>query len=135
MDKLSKETLSVMSKEELQDIVETLQAKLEVAEREIEKLKADAEVGKKYIEHLRAEAVRLVRAVEGENSALLKLIDRADMDTLKAIVDDYMAKGKEKFKAASSQPKETQEITKEALLKADYKELLKLKEHFSKEVM
>lgn len=135
MDKLSKETLSVMSKEELQDIVETLQAKLEVAEREIEKLKADAEVGKKYIEHLRAEAVRLVRAVEGENSALLKLIDRADMDTLKAIVDDYMAKGKEKFKAASSQPKETQEITKEALLKADYKELLKLKEYFSKEVM
>ncbi len=41
-----------MSKEELQEAIETLQVKLEVAEKEIERLKADAEIGRKYVEHL-----------------------------------------------------------------------------------
>ncbi len=49
----------------------------------------------------KTEAIRLVRAVDGENAPLLKLIDKADVDTLKAIVDEYMEKGKEKFKACS----------------------------------
>jgi len=130
MERLTKETLAVMSKEELQEAVETLQSRLEVAERQIEQMKAEAEIGKKYIEHLKAEAFRLIRAVEGENSPILKLIDRADADTLRQIVDEYMERGKEKFKAVSTEKVASEEITKERLLQADYSELLKLKERF-----
>lgn len=130
MERLTKETLAVMSKEELQEAVETLQSRLEVAERQIEQMKAEAEIGKKYIEHLKAEAFRLIRAVEGENSPILKLIDRADVDTLRQIVDEYIERGKEKFKAVSTEKVASEEITKERLLQADYSELLKLKERF-----
>ncbi len=96
MEKLTKEVLEVMSKEELMEAVETLQLKLEVAEKEIASLKSLAEIGKKYMEHLKAEALRLIKAVDGENTSLLKLIDKADADTLKAIVDEYTEKGKRK---------------------------------------
>lgn len=130
MDKFTKETLSVMSKEELQDAVEALQMKLEVAQKEIEQLKTEAEIGKKYMEHLKSEAFRLVRAVDGDNAPLLKLIDKADIDTLKAIVDEYTEKGKEKFKATSKEGTKDGELTKEMLEKADYDALLKLKEKF-----
>ncbi|MEJ5227191.1 hypothetical protein [Thermodesulfovibrio sp.] len=133
MERLTKETLAVMSKEELQEAVEMLQTKLEVAEREIETLKADAEIGKKYVEHLKAEALRLVRAVEGESSPLLKLIDRADVDTLRQIVDEYLERGKEKFKAVSTEKVVSEEVTKETLLRADYSELIKLRERFINE--
>jgi hypothetical protein len=130
MEKFTKEVFSVMSKEELQDVVETLQMKLEVAEKEIERLKADGEIGRKYMEHLKTEAIRLIRAVEGENAPLLKFIDKADVDTLKSIVDEYMEKGREKFKACSQKQYTDNAITPEFLKKADYETLLKLKEKF-----
>ncbi|MDI6865768.1 hypothetical protein [Thermodesulfovibrio yellowstonii] len=130
MERLTKETLAVMSKEELQEAVETLQTKLEVAERQIDTLKADAEVGKKYIEHLKSEAIRLIRAVEGESSPIFRLIERADVDTLRQIVDEYLERGKEKFKSTSTEKVVSEEVTKETLLRADYSELIKLKERF-----
>lgn len=133
MEKLTKEVLEVMSKEELMEAVETLQLKLEVAEKEIASLKSLAEIGKKYMEHLKAEALRLIKAVDGENTSLLKLIDKADADTLKAIVDEYTEKGKEKFKAVTRKDY-TEELTAETLMKADYATLLKLKEKLIKEV-
>lgn len=132
MEKLTKETLSMMSKEELQGAVEALQLKLDVALKEVEQLKADAEIGKKYTEHLKAEALRLVRVVDGDNAPLLKLIDKSDVDTLKEIVDDYTKKGKEKFRATSKEDAQSEELTKEVLEKADYSTLLKLKEKFLK---
>lgn len=131
MERLTKETLSMMSKEELEEAVETLQVRLEAAEKELEALKAMAEVGTKYIEHLRQEATRLIRAVEGEDSPVLRLLNKADVDTLKEIVDDYMKRGKEKFKASSKDDTVPEELTKERLLQADYAELLKLKERFT----
>ncbi|MEM1813960.1 MAG: hypothetical protein QXE04_01580, partial [Thermoplasmatales archaeon] len=63
MEKLTKDVIMTLTKEELQEAVETLQLKLEVAEKEKEELKDLAEIGKKYYEHLKAEAIRLVRAV------------------------------------------------------------------------
>ncbi len=131
MEKLTKEVLEVMSKDELKEAVETLQLKLDVAEKEIESLKSLADIGKKYMEHLKAEALRLIKAVDGENTPLLKLIDKADVDTLKAIVEEYEQKGKEKFRAVSRKDyTETEDLTVETLMKADYDTLLKLKEKF-----
>jgi len=132
MEKLTRDVLVVMSKEELQDAVEALQLKLEVLEREKEELKEFAEIGKKYLEYLRTEAGKLVRLVEGEKSSLLKLIEKADIDTLKALVDEYSEKAKAMYKA-SAKPytqEEEKELTPELLKQADYKTLLKLKEKF-----
>lgn len=132
MEKLTKETLSVMTKEELQELVDSLQMQLEVCQREINSMKAEAEIGKKYYEHLKSEALTLIRAVDGNDSVMLKLIDKADVETLKAIVDDYTKKGKEKFKAVSKHVEpETEDITAEALQKADYRTLIRLKERFN----
>ncbi len=131
-----KETILTLSKEELQEAVETLQLKLELLEKENQELKALADIGKAYYEHLKTEAIRLVRAVEGNNSALLKLIDKADVDTLKAIVEDYQEKAKEKFKASAVSPQEQEQevFSKEWLQKASYQDLIKLKEKLYEEV-
>jgi lysyl-tRNA synthetase class I len=135
MEKLTKEVILTLSKEELQETVETLQAKLELAEKEKQELKELAELGKKYYEHLKAEAVRLVRAVDGDNAPLLKLIDRADADTLKAVVDDYQERAKEKFRSSSVQQfQEPETFSKDWLEKADYQELLKLRTKLYEEV-
>jgi len=135
MEKLTKEVILTLSKEELQETVETLQAKLEFAEKEKQELKELAELGKKYYEHLKAEAVRLVRAVDGDNAPLLKLIDRADADTLKAVVDDYQERAKEKFRSSSvQQSQEPETFSKDWLEKADYQELLKLRTKLYEEV-
>lgn len=136
MEKLTKDVIMTLTKEELQEAVETLQLKLEVAEKEKEELKGLAEIGKKYYEHLKFEAARLVRAVEGENAPILKLIDKADVDTLKAIVDDYQERAKEKFKASAvhTQEEEPQLFSKEWLEKANYQELLKLRQKLYEEV-
>ncbi|MEJ5339371.1 MAG: hypothetical protein ACK42C_07695 [Aquificaceae bacterium] len=135
MEKLTKEVILTLSKEELQETVETLQAKLELAEKEKQELKELAELGKKYYEHLKAEAVRLVRAVDGDNAPLLKLIDRADADTLKAVVDDYQERAKEKFRSSSvQQSQEPETFSKDWLEKADYQELLKLRTKLYEEV-
>lgn len=135
MERLTKEVITTLTKEELQDVVETLQLKLEVAEKEVEALKTDAEVGKKYKEHLQKEAIKLVRAVDGENAPLLRLIDKADIDTLKEIVDEYTQKGKEKFKSVSQHQKLEEDISAELLKKADYRKILELKEKLMKEVL
>jgi len=136
MERIPRDTLVVMSKEELVDVVESLQLKLEVAEKEKEELKELAEIGKKYLEHLRLEAGKLVRLVEGENSALLKLVEKADVDTLKGLVDEYSEKARAKLQATSKPilPEEETKITRETLEKADYKTLLKLSEQFRKQI-
>lgn len=135
MEKLTKEVILTLSKEELQETVEVLQAKLELAEKEKQELKELAELGKKYYEHLKAEAVRLVRAVDGDNAPLLKLIDRADADTLKAVVDDYQERAKEKFRSSSvQQSQEPETFSKDWLEKADYQELLKFRAKLYEEV-
>ncbi len=132
---LDKETILTLSKEELQEAVETLQLKVQALEKERDELKSLADIGKKYYEHLQTEAVRLVRAVDGENAPILKLIDKADVDTLKAIVDEYQEKAKEKFKASATHTQEEpQTFTKEWLEKASYQELLKLKQKLYEEV-
>ncbi len=134
MERFDKETLIAMSKDELIETVETLQLKLETNEKEIEKLKAEAEIGRKYLEHLRTEAEKLIRLVDGENTALLKLIEKADVDTLKSLVDEYTEKAKDKYKPSAKTPssKEEEHITRETLEKADYATLVKLSEKFRK---
>lgn len=134
MERISKETLSVMSKEELQDAVEALQLKLEALHKELEELKHYAEIGKKYEEHLKSEATKLIKLVDGEKSPLLKLIDRADVDTLKSLVEEYSQKAKDLYKPSAKTPQDQDELTPEALLKADLKTLLSLREKFAKEV-
>jgi len=130
MEKFTKETLTIMSKEELQEVILTLQLKLESAEKEIEDLKATAEIGKKYLEDLKTEAKRLINLVHKE-SPILKLIDSADIETLKGIIEEYSKQAKETYRASSEQSEET-ELTKERLMSMDYNRLVSLKEVFKK---
>jgi len=129
MERFSKETLEVMSKDELKEAVETLQLKLETSLKEIEELKALAEVGKKYYEHLKTEAKRLINLVHKE-SPMLKLIDTADADTLSQIIEEFSRKAKELYKPSSSNEPEPEVLTKEKLQKMNYQELMKLSRTF-----
>jgi len=136
MERITRDTLVAMSKDELVEAVESIQLKLEVAEKEKEELKGLAEIGKKYLEHLRLEAGKFIRLVEGENSALLKLVEKADVDTLKGLVDEYTEKARTKLQATSKQtpPEEETKLSRETLEKADYKTLMKLSETFRKQI-
>jgi hypothetical protein len=127
------EKIEMLSKEELIDAVRTLETKLSALEKENEELKALAEIGKKYEEHLRAEAIKLVKVVEGEKSAYLKLIEKADVDTLAEIVEEYKAKATEKLQPSSVQARVEEE--KIDLEKMSYEDLVKLAEKLKKEVV
>ncbi len=127
------EKIEMLSKEELIDAVRALEVKLSALEKENEELKALAEIGKKYEEHLRAEATKLVKIVEGEKSAYLKLIEKADVDTLAEILEEYKAKATEKLQPSSVQAKVEEERID--LEKMSYKDLVKLAEKFKKEVL
>ena len=127
------EKIEMLSKEELIDAVRALETKLSALEKENAELKALAEIGKKYEEHLRAEATKLVKVVEGEKSAYLKLIEKADVDTLAEIVEEYKAKASEKLQPSSVQARVEEE--KIDLEKMSYEELVKLAEKFKKEVV
>jgi hypothetical protein len=125
------EHFEAMTKEELISAIEALQTKLSALEKENLALKEMAEIGQKYIEHLRREAVRLVRLVDGEKSPLLKLIEKADVETLKELVDEYTEKAKELYKPSSQRaPLEFEKPLEEM----SYAELKKLAEKFAKEV-
>jgi Na+/phosphate symporter len=126
------EKIEMLAKEELIEAVRMLETKLSALEKENEELKKLAEIGKKYEEHLRKEATKLVKVVEGEASALLKLIERADVDTLAEIVNEYKAKATEKLQPSSIQAKVEEE--KIDLEKMSYQELVKLAEKFKQEV-
>jgi hypothetical protein len=131
------QNIEMLSKEELMDAVRALEVKLSALEKENQELRELAETGKKYIEHLRAEATKFVKVVEGEKSALLKLIEKADVDTLKDMVDDYRAKASEKLQAKSVQiPPESQPNTlkKEDIEKMSFEELKELGERLKREV-
>jgi lysyl-tRNA synthetase class I len=133
------QNIEMLSKEELIDAVRALEVKLSAVEKENQELRELAEVGKKYAEHLRAEATKFVKIVEGEKSALLKLIEKADVDTLKEMVDDYRAKASEKLQSKSVQipPEQTypNAVKKEDIEKMSFEELKELGEKLKREVM
>jgi acyl-CoA reductase-like NAD-dependent aldehyde dehydrogenase len=125
------EHFEAMTKEELVSAVEALQTKLSALEKENLALKEIAEIGQKYIEHLRREAVRLVKLADGEKSPLLKLIEKADVETLKELVDEYTEKAKELYKPSSQR---TQLEFEKSIEEMSYAELKKLAEKLTKEV-
>jgi len=125
------EHFEAMTKEELISAIEALQTKLSALEKENLALKELAEIGQKYIEHLRREAVRLVKLVDGEKSPLLKLIEKADVETLKELVDEYTEKAKELYKPSSQRAQLEFEKPFEEM---SYAELKKLAEKLAKEV-
>jgi acyl-CoA reductase-like NAD-dependent aldehyde dehydrogenase len=125
------EHFEAMTKEELISAIEALQTKLSALEKENLALKELAEIGQKYIEHLRREAVRLVKLVDGEKSPLLKLIEKADVETLKELVDEYTEKAKELYKPSSQR---TQLEFEKSIEEMSYAELKKLAEKLAKEV-
>ena len=125
------EHFEAMTKEELISAIEALQTKLSALEKENLALKELAEIGQKYIEHLRREAVRLVKLVDGEKSPLLKLIEKADVETLKELVDEYTEKAKELYKPSSQR---AQLEFEKSIEEMSYAELKKLAEKLAKEV-
>jgi Skp family chaperone for outer membrane proteins len=124
------EHLETMTKEELISAIETLQTKVSALEKENSTLRELAEIGQKYIEHLRREAVRLVKLVDGEKSPLLRLIEKADVETLKELVDEYTEKAKELYKPSSQR---TQPEFEKSIEEMSYAELKKLAEKLAKE--
>jgi len=126
------QNIETLSKEELMDAVRALEVKLSAFEKENQELKELAEIGKKYAEYLRAEATKFVKIVEGEKSALLKLIEKADVDTLKEMVDDYRAKASEKLQSKSVPV--PPEAAKTDIEKMSYEELRQLSEKLRREV-
>ena len=131
---IAKETLQAMTQEELISAVETLQLKLEALEKEKEELKHYANIGKKYEEYLKTEVMKLVKVVEGEDSPVLKLIERADIETLQEMERTYREKAQRSLKSSSKQTSERENLTPERLKSMSYKELIKLREDFIKEV-
>jgi len=133
------QNIETLSKEELIDAVRALEVKLSALEKENQELRELAETGKKYLEHLRAEATKFVKIVEGEKSALLKLIEKADVDTLKEMVDDYRAKASEKLQAKSVQipPEQAHPsvVRREDIEKMSFEELKELGEKLKREVL
>jgi len=133
------QNIEMLSKEELMDAVRALEVKLSALEKENQELRELAQIGKKYAEHLRAEATKFVKIVEGEKSALLKLIEKADVDTLKDMVDDYRAKASEKLQSKSVPipPEQAQPtaLRKEDIEKMSFEELKELGEKLKREVM
>jgi acyl-CoA reductase-like NAD-dependent aldehyde dehydrogenase len=125
------EHFEAMTKEELISAIEALQTKLSALEKENLALKELAEIGQKYIEHLRREAVRLVKLVDGEKSPLLKLVEKADVETLKELVDEYTEKAKELYKPSSQR---AQLEVEKSIEEMSYAELKKLAEKLAKEV-
>jgi acyl-CoA reductase-like NAD-dependent aldehyde dehydrogenase len=125
------EHFEAMTKEELVSAVEALQTKLSALEKENLALKEIAEIGQKYIEHLRREAVRLVKLADGEKSPLLKLIEKADVETLKELVDEYTEKAREVYKPSSQR---AQLEFEKSIEEMSYAELKKLAEKLTKEV-
>jgi acyl-CoA reductase-like NAD-dependent aldehyde dehydrogenase len=123
------EHFEAMTKEELISAIEALQTKLSALEKENLALKELAEIGQKYIEHLRREAVRLVKLADGEKSPLLKLIEKADVETLKELVDEYTEKAKELYKPSSQR---TQLEFEKSIEEMSYAELKKLAEKLAK---
>ena len=127
------QNIETLSKEELMDAVRALEVKLSALEKENQEMRELAEVGKKYAEHLRAEAAKFVRVVEGEKSALLKLIEKADVDTLKEMVDDYRAKASEKLQSKSV-PVSPESTQKTDIEKMSFEELKEFGEKLRREV-
>jgi len=125
------EHFEAMTREELISAIEALQTKLSALEKENLALKELAEIGQKYIEHLRREAVRLVKLVDGEKSPLLKLIEKADVEALKELVDEYTEKAKELYKPSSQR---AQLEFEKSIEEMSYAELKKLAEKLAKEV-
>ncbi len=125
------EHFEAMTKEELISAIEALQTKLSALEKENLALKELAEIGQKYIEHLKREAVRLVKLVDGEKSPLLKLIEKADVETLKELVDEYTEKAREGYKPSSQR---AQLEFEKSIEEMSYAELKKLAEKLAKEV-
>jgi acyl-CoA reductase-like NAD-dependent aldehyde dehydrogenase len=125
------EHFEAMTREELLSAIEALQAKVSALEKENLALKELAEIGQKYIEHLRREAVRLVRLVDGEKSPLLRLVEKADVETLKELVDEYTEKAKEVYKPSSQR---TQLEFEKSIEEMNYAELKKLAKKLDKEV-
>lgn len=74
--------------------IDTLTTQVKVRTKEIENLKSLAEIGKKYEENLRNNAKKFIRVVEGEDSPLVALVDKAGIDELETLNEKYSEKAK-----------------------------------------
>ncbi|MCS7317328.1 MAG: HK97 family phage prohead protease [Candidatus Dojkabacteria bacterium] len=124
IENLTKENVR-LSKE-----LENVKLQLEVTKKELEEFKELANIGKKYKEHLEKEAIKFVKLVEGEQSPLLNLLEKADISTLKDIVESYKLKAQKEYTPSSVKTNEDEPLTQEKLSKMSYKELLALKSKF-----
>jgi len=126
IENLSKENAKLLKE------LENVKLELEVSKKELENFKQLAQIGKTYKEHLEKEAIRLVKLVEGDTSPLLALLEKADINTLKDIVEQYNIKAKKEYMPSSKKIDDNEPLTSEKLLKMNLKELMELKKqlHF-----
>ncbi|KAA0257204.1 DUF2213 domain-containing protein [Deferribacter autotrophicus] len=108
--------------------IEELTEKLSVLEKEIEALKGMAEIGKKYEESLIKDAEKFVKVVEGDDSPILSLIGKAEIDELQAIARKYEALAREKLKNTAKGTDDDTEKDELNLDEASYEDLKKYEE-------
>ncbi len=82
---------------------EKLRQELEVLKKEVERLKPLAEMGKAYRESLERDAEKFIKVVEGEDSPLLSLIQKAELSELQKLVETFRKKAELKLSPSSVQ--------------------------------
>ena len=97
--------------------VKTLSAKIKEANQKIEaldtsikELEPKATLGSKYLEDERKEAIRLYRVAKGEqiSEAILKTLEKADLEIAQAFKQEFKKEAEEKFPARCHRCSSTQ---------------------------
>ena len=122
---------------------ENLQKENEVLKAEIDRLKELSKLGQEYIENLRADVKKWITVVEGEKAeGLLKIVETADLDQLKAFKEVYEPKAKTLLQNKAQETQDTEQFNSpeqgeklnKSINEMTLEELKTLEEKFMKEV-
>ncbi len=144
IEQLSKEKAQLEEKlGKLKAENENLKQENEILKTEIDKLKQLSKLGQEYIENLRADVKKWITLVEGEKAeGLLKIVETAELDQLKAFKEVYEPKAKELLQNKAQQTEKDQfsdietqgEKLNKPINEMTLEELKALEEKFMKEV-
>ena len=103
-----------------------------------EEVKKFAEIGRRYLQKLRESVRKYVILVEGESHPLLSLLEKADIETLERLAEEYEKKAMKKYSSSAKSENEQEPQVKlgspEDIWKISSEEFFKLRERIRKEV-
>ena len=143
IEQLSKEKAQLEEKlGKLKADLESLKKENEILKTEIDRLKELSKLGQEYIESLRADVKKWITLVEGEKAeGLLKIVETADLDQLKAFKEVYEPKAKALLQNKAQETEDKDQFTSanqgnhlnKPIDKMTLEELKALEEKFLKE--